>query len=123
MSAPEGAARELLAALDREDWAAAAALIDPRVAEKLYTETRERMEYWQQPDGPTPASMQEQYPDMPLEVAEYLASEAAVAHADLSSWSSYFPGLESPEEFAALSAEEYLARYLELSDPRNRARE
>ena len=123
MSAPEGVARELLSALDREDWTAAAALIHPGVADKLYAETRERMEYWQRPEGPTAESLQGGYPDMPREVAEYMASKAAAEHADLSSWSSYFPGVASPEEFDALSPLEYLARYLEVADPRNRARE
>lgn len=120
--AVERVAAELFGALDRGDWAAAAARVHPAVAERLYRETAERIAYWMTPDGPSAEALMRDEPGMPQEVAEYLAERGRQSMREIGSFANSFPGLDAPpEEFDRLTPEGYLARYLAACDPRNRS--
>jgi hypothetical protein len=121
MNNAEQAAKTILDALDRGAWLEVAEHIDPRVADRLYAETKERIEYWVEPTPLTTEAFQSQDSDMPDEVAEYLVEKATKLKARPSAWQDHFPGLQSSEEFESMSPREYLARYLEESDPATRA--
>ena len=114
----ERVAREVLVALDREDWPAVTAHVDPVVAERLYRETRDRIESWEGPSSPAADHYLDEDPGMPREVAEYLAEKGRQYMSEAGSFANTFPGLESPEQFRDCSPQEYLALYLGACDPR-----
>ncbi len=111
-------ASDIFDALAGEAWYAAARHIHPRVAARLYHETSERIRHWSEPEGPTLAQFRQQDPDMPEAVAEYLVARARTSRYVPTTWTDSFPGLESPEEFEAMTSLDYMARYLETFDVR-----
>ena len=118
----EAAAQRILRALDAEQWEEVASFVLDRVVRRLHHETKERLAFWQEPPKPDAGLYLREDPDMPREVAEYLASKAQRSRALDPDFAELFGGAESPEQFERMTALEYTASYLRSSDPRVRGR-
>jgi hypothetical protein len=116
-STPEQVAAEAFRAIEEGRWADLVELFSPADLQRF----RESQVHWWQAPPEIPAYTAERIrrhqPDMPLEVAEYHASDVRRRQDSDSRISTYFAGIDTAGQLESLAPAEMLTRYFQAHDP------
>lgn len=112
-------ARAFFAALDAEEWSAAAALVGPQTAERFQREQMIFARVEERTPRTTPQALQRQDPGMSREAAEYMA-DTFDTQRELNGIESRFAGTRTAAELGALAPQEALARFAKAQSVHNR---